>query len=307
MGVYIITLIQSTWVAVISTTDSGKSIAGPGCYCTSWELHFSSTPQKKNSFSSVFYPSLWTFFMFFASPDSTDCEQKHERASLFDGDDHTETLSTWITPTAYQIVSFCRETGAGLRGEARWRNSRCGEVRHCTGTRLETHHSRAEGWVFVFFPRRQEERDGCAGGHGESLAFLSPPLLLPHHPVCIPGKQKLPATQRQQTVTSQHKAPDSTLSQKKRKKKTADEEKVIKGCLCGERSRVGKKYKIASFAPKARSAHTWIRRSLPISWQTNKCCHTFHFFCQTLHQNSQKCRKKQILLSFFTSFMTQKL
>lgn len=33
----------------------------------------------------------------------------------------------------------------------------------------------------------------------------------------------------------------------------------------------------------------------------------FTFFCQTLHQNSQKCRKKQILLSFFTSFMTQKL
>lgn len=91
-----------------------------------------------------------------------------------------ETLSTWITPTAYQIVSFAWklvQVSEGRQGEWAVAVERCNTAQALALRPIIT------GCFFHTGERTAEERDHCAGGHrslGSYHLDSAPPCLLVH-------------------------------------------------------------------------------------------------------------------------------
>lgn len=86
-----------------------------------------------------------------------------------------ETLSTWITPTAYQIVSFAWklvQVSEGRQGERAVAVERCNTAQALC---LETNHNR----LFFFFPtqesaERERRRERSVCWRAQESWFLSP-------------------------------------------------------------------------------------------------------------------------------------
>lgn len=155
-------------------------------------------------------------------------------------------------PNSISNCVICLETSAGLRGKARWMSSCCREVQHCTGTCFETNHNR------LFFPHRRAQSGGERSlcWRAQESWFLSPrqcTTLSASH--ANKSLRKLLAIytchltgmQGENAMRSHWKPPDFILlcffsysSKNIQHEKVADEEKVIKGYLYGERLQVTK-------------------------------------------------------------------
>lgn len=113
------------------------------------------------------------------------------RNCLFCSDDHMETLSTWITPTAYQIVSFAWklvQVSEGRQGEREAAASRCNTAQALALRPIKT----------AFFHTRERRRDHYAPGHKSLCSYH-----LDSAPPCLTLRQ----TKASQTISYPHLSP----------------------------------------------------------------------------------------------------